>query len=268
MSDKTEFQEVLERIDKLLRELDDKLKQADSAYRRGMQLLDSAEEWLGEGAVRGLKQTITKANGQLQNTGGHLKSSVTSVRVHAGPVMTMMDYDDAWLEIRNLANAVAAKLERPQDRLDRFWEGPAATKYFSVVDPQLVAARRLAALAEKAATTLQDMAAQGIAFYIAIAVALGVAIGGLITAIAGFLSVVGAPVGVAGAVVVAGAAIAFTGASYNFALQQDKLGTSILGEATNVLGFSPGPAWPTAVALSTDVTAADGDEADWRARTP
>jgi hypothetical protein len=252
MTDTADFQAVLERIDKLLGEVDAKLKQADSAYRRGMQLLDEAEEFLGPAAVSGLKRGLTNVKHQLDTNVNQFTSSVTTARVQAGPVITMMTYDDTWLEIRDLANTVAAAIERPAKRFNHL-AGPPAVKYFDMVGEQEAAARRMATLAALAASSLQDMVIAGVIYYGAIAAALGVVLGGIIAAIIGFGSVVGSPIGATAIVIVIGAVIALGAASANFFVQQEKLGTILEKEATNPgIGFKPGPTWPPGAALPTN----------------
>jgi hypothetical protein len=254
---------LIERINSLVKEVDEKLGQVDRAFQKGVDVLNDLAEWLGE-LLAQARDALIKLKRMIDTEVRKLRAELDKFLVGLAVPLVMMEMDDKWLAIRNAANDVVAKVQNPGDRLDRFWEGPAATKYVSIVTPQVEAAKRLGAIAEKTSTTLQDMAAHTMLFYLALATAIGVIIGGLITAIVGLAGGVTAPIGVGGIVVALGAAIALAGAAYNFAVQQDKNGSILEGEATNPAGFAAGPSWPKAAAMSTDVTARDGDAADWR----
>jgi len=263
MTTPADYYALMERINRLLKEFDEKLDQVDRAFQKGMQYLADAAEYLGD-LVNSAREALIKLKRWIDTEIRKLRADFDKFLTGLGVPLVMMEYDDKWLEVRNLANTVAAKVQNPGDRLDKHWEGPAASKYISVVAPQVAAAQRLGAIAEKTASVLQDVVVATMAYYIAIATALGVIIGGLITAIVGLAGGVTAPIGVGGVVVALGAAVALGGAAYNFAVQQDKAGSNLEGEATNPAGFAAGPSWPKASAVSTDVTARDGDPADWR----
>jgi hypothetical protein len=267
MTTPQEFVALQERINDLLKKLDDKFDQIDHAFQRGMRLLDEAKEWLGD-TVESARQALIKLKNWATTEINKMRADFHRVAVTIPIVGTMMDWDDKWFEIRNLANGVAAKLAGPQDRLGTHWEGPAAAKYFSVATPQIEAVKRVGAMADKTATTLQSMAAQGIAFLVALATAMTVVLGGIITLIVGLAGGVTAPVGVAGLMTALAASVALTAAFANFVTQQDTAGSALEFEASNPIGFAPGPKWPQAAAISDDVTAKDGDPADWRAIHP
>jgi hypothetical protein len=263
MTTPADYHLLMERINRLLKEFDEKLDQVDRAFQKGMQVLSDAAEYLGDLLISA-RDALIKLKRMIDTEIRKLRTDFDKFLTGLAVPLVMMEMDDKWLAVRNLANDVAAKVQNPGDRLGQHWEGPAAAKYISVVTPQVAAAQRLGAIAEKTATTLQDMVVATMTYYIAIATALGVIIGGLITAIAGLAGGVTAPIGVAGIIAALGAAVALGGAAYNFAIQQDKAGSNLEGEARNPAGFSAGPSWPKAAAVSADVTTRDGDPADWR----
>jgi hypothetical protein len=263
MTGPAQYYEIMDRLQRLSREFDEKIDKIDEAFQKGMKYLDELAEWFGD-LVTSLKNALIRLKNWALAEARKLKAEFDKFMKGFNVPLVMMSLDDKWLEIRNLSNAVAATVERPQDRLDRFWEGSAATKYFSVVTPQVDAARRMAAMAEKASSTLQDMALAGIAFYGALVAAFITAIGGIVVAIVALAGGVTAPAGAAGILTAAGAAAALAAAAYTFLFLQDKWGSQLEADATNSAGFSAGPSWPRAAALSTDVTAADGDAPDWK----
>jgi hypothetical protein len=263
MTTPADFILLQERINDLLKKLDEKFDQIERAFQRGMKLLDEAAEWVGD-AVESARRALIKLKNWAMAEINKMKADFNRVKVGGEVVLRMMEWDDKWFEIRNLANGVAAKLAGPQDRLDTHWEGPAAAKYFTVVTPQMDAAKRVGAMADKTATTLQSMVVHGIAFLVALATAITVVIGGLITLIVGLAGGVTAPIGAAGLLTALAAAVALTAAFVNFVAQQDTAGSALEAEAANPIGFASGPAWPRAAAVSEDVTARDGDPADWR----
>lgn len=250
-----------ERINNLLKKINEKIDQVDRAFQAGMRKLEELKEWIGDVA-----EDVRKALVKLYNWA---KTEIDKFMAHVNRVtggfsllFTMMEWDDKWYEIRNLANAVAVNVTGPQDRLDAHWEGKAAAKYFTVVTPQITAAQRVGVLAEKQATTMQSMVTQGFVFYGALAAALLAALGGLVGIIGGLVAAM-PPLGLAGVVAMAGASLTFIGAFANFTSQQEAAGSQLIAEAGNSLGFAAGPSWPRAAAVSQDVTAADGDPADW-----
>ncbi|GIH10645.1 hypothetical protein Rhe02_87120 [Rhizocola hellebori] len=263
MTTPADFILLQEKINDLLKKLDDKIDAIDRAYQKGLHYLDEAAEYLGD-LVQSARRALVKLYNWAKTEINKMKADFNRVKVGGEIILTMMSWDDKWFEIRNLANGVAVKLNNPQDRLGTHWEGPAAAKYFTVVTPQMDAAKRVAAMADKTATSLQSMVTHGIAFMVALATALTVVIGGLITLIVGLAGGVTAPIGAAGLLTALGAAVALTAAFANFVAQQDTAGSALEFEATNPIGFAPGPVWPQAAAVSQDVTAHDGDAADWR----
>ncbi len=250
-----------ERINALLKKINEKFDQIDRAFQQGLKALEDAKEWVGD-VVEGVRKALVKLYNWANTEINKFKAAMSRVADGWSPMFTMMEYDDKWFDIRNLANGVAARLTGPQDRLDSHWEGKAAAKYFTVVTPQIEAAKRVGLLAEKQATTMQGMVTQGFIFYGALATALLAALGGAIGIIGGLVAAM-PPLGIAGVVALAGASLAFIGASANFLSQQEAAGSSLTGEAGNALGFAAGPSWPRAAAVSQDVTATDGDPADW-----
>jgi hypothetical protein len=243
MTGPAQYYEIVERINQLSKEYDEKLAQIDGAFQRAMRWLDEAGESFGA-FVETLRQACIRLYDWGKPKAIEFKNFIERFFTGFGVPPVMMSMDDQWLKIRDDANTVAGKVQRPkEDRLGDLWDGPAAEKYFSKVGPQVDAAKQLAkGWAEKAATTLQDMALAGIAFYTAFCGGIVVALGGLITVVLGL---------------------------FGFQAAQDKWGSQLEGEATNPAGFDPGPAWPRAAAeVSDDVTTKDGDPADWKPKAP
>jgi hypothetical protein len=263
MTTPADFILLQERINDMLKKLDDKIDGIDRAFQKGMRYLDEAAEYLGD-IVESARRALIKLRNWAMTEVNKMRADFNRVKVGGEIVLKMMEWDDKWFEIRNLANGVAVKLTGPADRLGNHWDGPAAAKYISVVTPQIEAAKRVGAMADKTATSLQSMVVHGIAFLVALATAITVVIGGLITLIVGLAGGVTAPIGAAGLLTALAAAVALTAAFANFVAQQDTVGSALEFEASNPIGFAPGPAWPQAAAVSQDVTARDGDAADWR----
>jgi hypothetical protein len=261
-----EVSQLQERINALLKGLDDKYAMIEHAFQRGMRALDEAKEWLGD-LVEGARQALIKLRKMVTDVINQMKAETRPLVASWKNMHAMLDMDDKWFDIRNHANGVAQKLSRPADRLDPYWEGPAAAKYYSVVDPQIEAAKRVGVLADTTGKTLQTMATQTVTFYGAAATALTVVIGGLVVAIGTLAAGVTAPLGLAAIGTALAAAVALATAAENFAFQQDANGSVLASEAGNPIGFAvgaTGPAWPKAARVSEDVTARDGDPADWK----
>jgi len=173
-------------------------------------------------------------------------------------------YDDHWLRIRNQAATVAGRIEPAEKRLSRYWDGPAAKSYYGIVGDQGRAARQVGELAVKIATTMQTMSEYGDYFYGAVATFIVAMIGFLAAAISALFGVVTAPAAIGFLVGALTAFVAITQAYVIFFDKQDALGGVLEAEAGNPTGFDPGPSWPKASNLSTDVDPNDKDKkADW-----
>jgi hypothetical protein len=269
MSNLADAHALVERVDAKIDELNAKVAQFDSAVQTGAR---AAAEFFGD-LWAAIQPYLVALKRHFDNAVASFKADIARYRAGVEGVFLTSEYDDKWLEIMRLANGVANDLKEPKIRPGRVgqkWEGTAAEAYFGAMEPQVAAAARIGSMAEKTSTTLGTMHIAGVVFLGAVAVALTVAIGGILAVIVSVPTGPGVVAGLKVALVaVLGAATTLIVAFVGFLAAQNAAAATMTAEAGNPLGFGgPGGTWPKIAPLSTDVTASDGDPADWRPKKP
>lgn len=177
-------------------------------------------------------------------------------------------YDDArhWQRIRGLVTAVVGDLRPETLTVSYSWHGEAADAYARQINPQTDAAARVATTMDKLATSLNQSAAAGLAFYLALGLILIKCIMATSAAIASMVTVVFSWIGVA--IVIEELAVNVTlifgilGGLTVFLTNQLGQINTLQGELVDMSTFPHGQ-WPNATtARFTDAAVSDGD-ADW-----
>jgi hypothetical protein len=265
-----EVQSLIEQFESGKLMFDKQLARLDEAYQAGVRKLQEAAEVLGD-FVNTLIDALTSAYRWLKTQLAALAAEIDKIwnliKATGVAIVKMLEYNDMWAVIAGLANSVATDVENPNTRVGRRWEGDAAKAYFDIVVPQVAAARRIGTTADLTRKTLNEMAAAGI-IYLTASVAALIKAAELAAAAVAALIAGAAPLSAAAAVAVAAVAVALIAAFALFIAAQDSLASTMMAEAKNPTGF-PGGAWPKAASsVSIDVTAADGDKADWIPKPP
>jgi uncharacterized protein YukE len=255
---------VLEEQIKLMRKRIDELSaQIDGAYQDGLRYIDELAETVGEAIASTLRNALTRAKNEIDAQITKLKKMLDQYEKVMNVPNVLLEMAPKWLLIRDQANAVAVAIAGPDQRMQRNWNGPAASAYYGVVPGQVAAASRVAAVAEKANASLNDMATAGKTFNTALAAAQVEIALGLVGVVAAMKK------GSIAGLIAAGAALLKGEQGIKTALEilllaEQKAGPLIEGEVTNPVGFATGPTWPKAAAsISHHVTAADGNPAEW-----
>jgi hypothetical protein len=237
----------------------------DQNYQAGMRFLDDHSTLLGDVAVS-LRPVLTQLRDAIIKAWNWIHDVVKDAYhsyVDGYEVLQQMPlHRDSWLAVRNQAFDAGARLLNPEQRLEKYWTGQAADKYYKVIDPQNTAARRVGELAQELSDSLTSMISAGTAFSYALYTYLAFAVGLLIAAILALASVVAAPAAIPTLGATAAATAAFLYATKLFADAQSTDSSKLTADATNPTGFGPGPAWPRS-SVPTDVDPHNSDPVDW-----
>lgn len=217
----------------------------------------------------GVADALLSVGEKLKEIGSWLLEKITELLEGAAApgVFAWKAYE--WENVRGAASGVAVDLRPEVLQAGRMWHGEAEQAYARQIPPQGAAASRVAAIADKTATSLAICAAAGAAFYVALGVIVAKFIIAMTAAIAAFGSVVFSWAGLAIVVEEAGvntgmviAAVATLTALLAAQAQQLAI---LHGEAVDVSAF-PGGKWPNARSVEfSDGTVLDAD-ADWSLR--
>jgi hypothetical protein len=211
-------------------------------------------------------QLVLSVGEKLVELGSWLLEKITELLKGAAAPGYFIAMGLDWQDVRGLASGVAGDLKPETLEVGRLWQGPAAAAYSRQIPPQVAAASRIAAVADKTATGLLVCAGAGLAFYLALAVIVTKFIVALVAAIAALGSVVFSWAGlllvVEEAGVNTGMVIAAVSALVALLGIQAQQMVALHGEAVDAAAFPSGQ-WPNARADQfSDATVTDGD-ADW-----
>jgi hypothetical protein len=256
-----DYQAVLDKLESTIRKLEDKRGQIGPGLAAALRAFEAANSTID---VQPYRQMITANRRVLEGLVQQEIDAFWSL-YHGAPAPWVMDqYHETWKKVKGHANAVAVAIDNPMGRLGSYWDGPAASKYYGNVQPQVKAAARIGATADKAFVTLLDMHNAGLKFYVTI-VGVGTV---LLTAVTIALvnlaggNVIGSILAIVAACTTAAAAITYAVVDlYN---AQTKAAGALSSDAGDVLGFAPDGTWPRAV--SEQFANNPKDRKDWVAK--
>lgn len=258
-----DYQAVLDRLEKLVHEMAEKLAGVPAAENRGIRVLQ--DSMLPDWMISAIERQIRAAGREISRLGREAQKEVDQLLKEANAPFKMAEYDDQWQAVKELVTRAGASAKNPDQRIGVHWQGDAAKAYYGAVTPQVEAATAAANMAQLASTTLSDMASAGMNFYTAVCIAMGLYIAAAAAAIVSVATGPGVAIGIAAFIV---ASVTYTGAMFTakYLLQgsQNKAATALLGAAHDNTGFARGPEWPKAVRELYDNDETDTE--DWKVR--